>query len=307
MENLKKLNTFIAFDFETATSSFTSACSIGIVKFEGGKIVDTAYYLIQPPANYYAKYNIEVHGITPEDTKNEPFFPEIWEKIKYFFDNTLVCAHNAFFDTTVLKTMLEHYKLEIPQFSYFDTMHLGGQFIAENEKVSKSLNSLCEHFKLPEFAHHNALADATACGGIALFALENSKFATLGEMVLALTPVKKFADIEPKHYLKTYKKFDSVPAREIMKKYKATDKINPNFQGKTFVITSQLKHLTREQAYIKIVEGGGFVKDNVSKKVDYLVSGNLRVSTKLRTAIELQSKNHHIKIIREEDFLNMLK
>ena len=67
---------FTALDFETATGKRSSACAIGIVTVEDGKITDEYHSLIQPPENDYFGMNIAVHGIRPQDTLNAPTFME---------------------------------------------------------------------------------------------------------------------------------------------------------------------------------------------------------------------------------------
>ena len=43
------MSRFTAVDFETANKAPDSACSIGLVRVEGGRIVDRAVYYIRPP------------------------------------------------------------------------------------------------------------------------------------------------------------------------------------------------------------------------------------------------------------------
>ena len=57
---------FVAIDFETANRNSDSACSIGLVTFKDGKIVDEYYKLIRPKNLYFHPDNIKVHGLTEE-------------------------------------------------------------------------------------------------------------------------------------------------------------------------------------------------------------------------------------------------
>ena len=65
-------NTFAAIDFETAKGHHI--CSVGIVTFKDGVIIDEFHALIQPPNNAYNWHNQQVHGITEEDTRFAPNF-----------------------------------------------------------------------------------------------------------------------------------------------------------------------------------------------------------------------------------------
>lgn len=71
--------------------------------------------------------------------------------------------------------------------------------------------------------------------------------------------------------------------------------------GKVFVLTGALLTLSRDSAKKKIKENGGDVAGSVSSKTDYVVAG-AEPGSKFDQAQKL-----NVKIISEEEFLNMLK
>ena len=73
------------------------------------------------------------------------------------------------------------------------------------------------------------------------------------------------------------------------------------FVGKTFVLTGTLPTLTRNDASKIIEDNGGKTSSSVSKKTDYVLAGE-EAGSKLTKAQQLG-----IKIITEEQFLNMIK
>lgn len=75
---------------------------------------------------------------------------------------------------------------------------------------------------------------------------------------------------------------------------------NHPFFGKIFVITGSLANLKREEVKKQLQELGAKVSGSVSKKTDYVIVGN-EPGSKLNDAQTLG-----IKILREEDFLNLL-
>ena len=89
---------FVAIDFETANRNSDSACSIGLVTFKDGKIVDEYYKLIHPKNLYFHPDNIKVHGLTEEMVADEPTLLEIWEEILPRLQGKQVVAHFAKFD-----------------------------------------------------------------------------------------------------------------------------------------------------------------------------------------------------------------
>lgn len=64
---------YVALDVETANSFRGSICSIGLVKFEDGIIVDKFYTLINPEADFSDR-NVSIHGIKAEDVVDAPIF-----------------------------------------------------------------------------------------------------------------------------------------------------------------------------------------------------------------------------------------
>ena len=73
-------------------------------------VLSTEYYFfIKPPNNEYNYHNIQVHGITENDTRNAPTFNEIYLEIKKRLQGRVIVAHNESFDRSVLqKTMAEN-------------------------------------------------------------------------------------------------------------------------------------------------------------------------------------------------------
>jgi len=153
---------FVSIDFETAKYSRESACSVGLVKYQDGKAIDTYYSLIRPPQLYIRPDFTEIHGLTVDDVRDAPTFADIWESaIKPFIGGLPLAAHNAPFDMGVLWAVLEWYELDIPTLPYFCTLSLARHTWPELE--SHALAALAEHFGIVYNAH-NALADAETCG-----------------------------------------------------------------------------------------------------------------------------------------------
>ena len=159
---------FVTIDFETAKYSRESACSVGLVKFSGGKAVDTYYSLICPPRLYIRPDFTAIHGLTVDDVRDAPKFDEIWENgIKPFIGDFMLAAHNASFDMGVLSAVLDWYDQEIPALPYFCTCNLSRRTWPELK--SHALTALAKNFGIIYDAH-NALEDAMTCGKLVLLA-----------------------------------------------------------------------------------------------------------------------------------------
>jgi DNA polymerase-3 subunit epsilon len=174
---------FVSIDFETAKYSRESACSVGLVKYQAGKVTENYYSLIRPPVLYIRPDFTDIHGLTVDDVKNAPTFADLWESaIKPFIGNLPLAAHNAQFDMGVLWAVLEHYELEIPALPYFCTLSMARHTWPELE--SHALAALAEHFGIVYDAH-NALADAETCGKLVLMAAEKFGCANINRLLAA--------------------------------------------------------------------------------------------------------------------------
>lgn len=157
---------FVAIDFETANRCPQSACSVGLVRFDGqGNITDRFYTLIKPPSryNYFLPDFINIHGIRPSDVEDAPFFDEIWHIMLSFIGESMLVAHNAPFDMSVLRSLLDYFNCPVPSNRYLCTLEVSRRIWPQLS--SHRLTALSSYFDLP-YQAHNALDDAANCGKI---------------------------------------------------------------------------------------------------------------------------------------------
>ena len=74
----------MAIDFETADRGRDSACAVAAVLVENGRAVERYYQLIQPPRRDFV-FNY-IHGLTSEDVRDSPTFPEMWADFAAIID-----------------------------------------------------------------------------------------------------------------------------------------------------------------------------------------------------------------------------
>ncbi|ASA19705.1 3'-5' exonuclease [Paenibacillus donghaensis] len=159
---------FTAIDFETANSSRSSACALGITQVTGGSITAEYAYLIDPQSRFDG-INISIHGITPSMVAGKPTFRELWPVIEPLLEGRIVVAHNAAFDMSVLRYCLDEAGLPYPNFQYLCTYLLGKKML--NQLPSHKLNIVSGHYGIA-LNHHDALEDARACASILLKLME---------------------------------------------------------------------------------------------------------------------------------------
>ena len=156
---------FLAIDFETANQKRDSACSIGVVRVENGKIVHQAVHLIQPPyRDFMFTY---IHGISWADVAHEAAFDQVWERISPLFKGVeFLAAHNATFDASVLKACCVRYGIAVPLLPFTCTVKLARSKWGIHPT---KLPDVCRHLNL-KLNHHEALSDALACAQIVIAA-----------------------------------------------------------------------------------------------------------------------------------------
>jgi len=161
------ISTFTAIDFETAIVHHI--CSVGIVTFENGEIVEEYQALIQPPNNTYGWHNIKVHGITSNETKSSPSFNEIYPEIrKRIYGRTLV-AHNESFDRRVLLTSMRDNHIAYSDLNIADKWECTFRIYKAKGYKPTNLNACCKIHGI-QLEHHQALSDARACAKLFLLA-----------------------------------------------------------------------------------------------------------------------------------------
>lgn len=150
----------IAIDFETASEERGSACSVGLAWIEAGEVVRVEERLIRPQTMRFSPFNIQIHGIRPEDVEDAPEFPEVMDEFADDFAGATMIAHNAAFDFSVWRSALDNYRQPYPELSYLCSVKMAQRLWPD--LGSHRLNSLAAHLGI-SFMHHNAADDARVC------------------------------------------------------------------------------------------------------------------------------------------------
>lgn len=159
------MDNFAAIDFETANNERSSVCSVGVVIVRGGEIVDSFYSLIQPEPNYYNYWCSQVHGLTREDTEEAPVFSKVWAQVERMIEGLPLVAHNKSFDEGCLKAVFRVYRMDYPDYEFYDTLKAARRSFPELENHQLHTVAARCGYRLEQ--HHHALADAEACAWIA--------------------------------------------------------------------------------------------------------------------------------------------
>lgn len=306
---------FVAIDFETATRNGNSICQVGIAKVEKGKVVSSSIYFIQPPGNVYEQRNIDIHGITPEDTDGFEDFATEWRDICYEIECKVAVAHNSSFDMTVLKKTLDYYHLDYPQMPFFCSLQLARKVITGCKNYQ--LPTLCETLGIPFEHHHNAKADAIACAEVFLECLRRAGVSSFTELMQKYRFMfGLFFDpgfFRPFRFISTASVSTGVGAKDIVGDPNKLDE-DSYFYGKRICFTGTLSLCTRAELQQMIADIGGIPQDGVNLDTQILVVGQqdmkhvdaTGLSGKHKKALAILEKDpsHDLEIMSEADFMS---
>ncbi|WP_295802170.1 exonuclease domain-containing protein [uncultured Microbulbifer sp.] len=276
---------FLAVDIETANQSRGSICQIGIARYVDGKMTGGWSALVDPEEGFQA-INTRIHGISSVEVRGEKTFPQIYP-VLYRLLHGKVCISHSDFDVQAIEQACRKHSLKTPQPKWIDSAAAARSQAPAGYTGGFKLDTLCEFIGY-KFKHHDAIEDAAACGQVFL-AAESGLFSGLpsgGET--------KKSNPYPKAVTR-----DGNPE-------------GPLF-GKAIVFTGKIS-ISKTEAADLAQSAGISVKSSVSKKVDYVVVGEQDLvatkghakSSKHRKAEELASTGHHIRIIDEYEFRELI-
>lgn len=304
---------FIALDFETANFKRESICSIGLTFVEDSQVVKTFKKLVKPTPFYFEHINMSIHGITAEQTQNERTFAEAWEEIKPMINKQQVIAHNASFDFSALRAILEVNKLSFPDLEYFCSMLLSKKVFPG--LINYQLPTICNSLNIHGLKHHDCVSDAHASARVMLNIFQKaneSSFEGL-ERRLLFSPGRLFPN--------SYFPF-SCHVQSIKQTVQSIDLVFPSekldtghpFFNKNIVFTGTISKLPRNDAKQIVTSIGGKTPSGLNRNTNFLVVGTYDYdkfgkgfkSSKLIRAEELIEKGQDLEIISEMDFLKMI-
>ncbi len=282
------------------------------MKVRDGNVVDERHWLIKPPARvgHFDPWHVRIHGITADMVSGAPGWREVLPQITDFVGDDVLIAHNAAFDTGVVRFACEAEQMDWPSMSFLCTLVLARRAFSLPSYRLPFVSQACG---LTLRDHHNALADAHA----------------VVDIVRSLAVMAGRVDV---HGLATHHRVRvgsmaggvyagsaslvSSSGRELV----AAD-ANPDadpdgyLYGRVVVFTGALASMIRQRAWDEVVRAGGRPEENMTKRTNVLVLGSFNpgslrpgagLSGKAQKALDLQAKGQEIELMTEADFLDVL-
>lgn len=333
---------FTAIDFETANRRSDSACQLAAVIVRGGKIVDSAMWMIRPDPFFFSRGNIQIHGITPEQVRSERTFGDLWPEVLEKIGQDCLVAHNAGFDIGVLLACLRRHQHPAPDLHFTCTRAIARRTWPHRRRFG--LKPLAEWLGI-RFRHHDALEDSIACAKILLAAGIDGEAKDLPELEKKLKlsrgkagewghrgprrrtgkpragkprvgetrrETRRAADASqpalPFHWPAEVREAKPVPepqqaSLDLQRLLVRAEFIRP-LSGRTIVITGRLKKLTQQEAATLATRLGGRCEETVTSETDLIVAG---VGKRGRDEAGEQSPDSaKVQVLDEDEFLNLI-
>ena len=294
---------FVAIDFETANTSRSSACAIGIAVVRDGIVESRGSTLIDPEAEF-SPYNSAITGIYPDDVVDAPTFDALWPTLADLLEGQTVVAHVATFDLGVLRQAVAKYCLPGIDMNALCSWRLARRTWPAYPAFG--LSYLSGELGL-DLDHHEAGSDASASAEIVLAAQRLAGASNLNELcaLLDISLGSLSAD-----------SFVGVDAGGTLLNSGGDLDSDPNhpLYGMTICFTGAMYSMTRREASELVTNVGADFKNNMSASVDMLVVGDAdfvrfadgQQTGKMERAAKLRLDGEDIEIIAERDFLALL-
>lgn len=288
------ISDYCVLDTETTGLSayYDEVIEIGILRVRNDEVVDRYSQLIKPE-NRIDEFISELTGITNEMVEGMPSILDVKDKVLSFIGDDILIGHNTSYD---IRFLSEGFGEQLSNY-YMDTLIFSRKLFPELSH--HRLSDMASFFNLPQ-NEHRSLSDCV----------------TTKELYDAIKMTMKEKNLEIKDlWVKKPRKYSNgIHIRDIVPNNVAINE-NSMFYGKQVVFTGALEKMLRKDAMQIVVNLGGQLSGNVTKKTNYLILGDNSYnailkgekSSKHRRAEKLKLEGQDIEIIDEKTFYDILK
>lgn len=172
--NLKDAS-YVVYDLETTglSSNYNEIIEISAVRIKHGIMIDEFSTFVKPKKPI-PKYITNFTHISNDDVRNSKSIEEVLPDFIDFIGNSILVAHNARFDNSMLYANMKNIGLYFKPFPTIDTLQLAKNFYSDRLKRF-NLKALSKFFDVDLVQHHRAIYDTRATAGIFIKMLNELK------------------------------------------------------------------------------------------------------------------------------------
>lgn len=293
---LSKCNTFVSFDLESTGRSYKTCeiIEVAAVKIEHKIIVDTFQMLVKP-SDAIPQEIAELTGITDSMVSDSPSINSVLPDFLEFIGNSFLVGHNiSSYDLHLLNRYAELVSGKSIANFYIDTLYLSQKLFPE---YPHALSAFADRCNIHVETSHRALADSEIAYRCFLYMMDSFPNFYI--------KAKKFIPMDQRRNQSVQTSHDCYI--EIPDNIYYHPSYADTLSGKNICITGEFRNGDRELIKQIITRNGGIWKTNVSSKTDFLIIGSLSwLSSKLKTALNLQAQGAKVLVISEHDLFEFL-
>ncbi|PWV99973.1 DNA polymerase-3 subunit epsilon [Hoeflea marina] len=287
---------FIAIDVETANSDPGTICQVGLATFRDGRLTAGWKSLANPGCDFHHG-NIAIHGIRKADVAGAMLLSDIMRNLHPALGANVLVSHSSF-DRRALANASARFDLPMPDYRWIDTLSVARRAWPElKERGGYSLGKVCR-FLGHDFAHHDALADAIACGHLLAIAAARTGW-SIGSLITPPKPPAKRLEAASPRFPAAVRARSGDPLGHLA--------------GEAIVFSGDLS-LPREDAAGMAARAGCRVMTTVGYRTTIVVVGgdhpsmraDAEKSSKHRKAEDLAAEGYPIRIIGEGEFRSLV-
>ena len=266
---------------------------IGCVKIRNNLEVDRYETLVKP---YYGipNYVQELTGITEEMVKKSLRFKKIASNLWSFLEGETIVGHNVSFDINFLYDNFEEEINKKFANNFVDTIRLARKIYPNLENYK--LENICNQLNIKVEKYHRAIADCIAANEL----LKMMKEKIIDENI----NIKEL--FKPKRWIYDFRKLEANGSQFDEEHI---------FYDKNVVFTGKLEKMMRTEAAQIVVNIGGKCENNITKKTNYLVVGDMdyqngmkgNKTSKLIKAEQLILRGQDLQVISESMFYELIE
>ena len=292
----------IVFDLEMLNQDPASICSIGIVEMIDLQVVSTYYSLVKPDNLSYDPYCYKVHKIKPNKLYKEKRFKEVYNEIKHYFEESIVVSHDIQGDMLHLREALKQAHIPYPRLKMSCTNVLSHLIYPEINKYN--LKDLLKSIDYTYEAHH-ALEDALGASYLLKHLLDQANVDTLEEFHQKYQ--LDFGEMKENYYR------NMVSPESVLTLQKMTEKKDALLYHQSIAFTGKLS-MPKSVLEQQTKNVSALYSHSVNSQTDYLVVGKHgynkerygHENKKVNKALELIKKGQDLKIIHENEYMELL-
>lgn len=288
--NNKNLKDFTIIDFETTGLSVFSneIIEIGAIKIRDLEIIDTFDTLCNPLMTIE---NVNIHGIKNDEVVNYKYPSVYMNDLLTFIGDDTIFAYNAPFDIKFLNSYLSNNITN----KIVDVLALAR---ARENRESYRLVDVREDLNINTECHRS-IGDCEATLEYYKYLLfkydiKRLQYTHIDSELTSLRSRRnaKYANYILENHIPDSSKFDE----------------QSYFYNKNICFSGDFNNFSKADAYLKILDIGGHIQQNVTLKTDILVIGSYKQKTSKEKKADEYNLRPNIKIekLHEDDFLQLL-